>query len=390
MADLLRVRAVSANGHGSTVKWEFCDDAMAGWAVAVDPQPTMQIHEGDIWQVELVDRSQKAKTRPGTATVRLIAKLQELKSWQKITALPDFWIEAADLQCLLAWLHAGTDVILIGHKGTGKTTFAYAIAAALGWEEPCKVDVYTIKRTTDLFGTDAAKDGSTFFVKSGLLEYIDRAIVSLREGLDAQFIVVLDEVNRVHAKVNESLHGLFDDSRQVTITTSTGSRTIKLPPNLHTLGTMNLGGEYLGTHGLDMALKDRFQPFRMKPMPRDYEVAKLVRDAHIPEADAGRIVDLARCLRDAAAGGQINFAPSYRGCRNVARLVAAGIPMKVACVKGFLGWYEGSVEIQRDGRIAVQPNSEVAKALAALRMRGIVEAQDVAAEVLAATPTGSK
>lgn len=387
MADLLRVRAVSANGHGASVKWEFVDHAMVGWSVAIDPIPTMTIREGDVWQVELVGQERKAKTRPGTATVRLIAKVQEQKSWQQITALPDFWIDPTDLQCLLAWLNAGTDLILIGAKGTGKTTFAYAIAAALGWEEPHKVDVYTMKRTADLFGTDAAAGGSTFFVKSGLLEYIERAVIAFREGLDTQFLTLLDEVNRVHAKTNESLHGLFDDSRQVTVTTTSGSRTIKLPPNLHTVGTMNVGAEYLGTHGIDLALKDRFQPYRMQPMPEDYEIAKLVRETHVLESDATAIVRLARALREAEQGGQLTFAPSYRGCRNVARLIAAGIPRKAAFVKGFLGWFEGDVRLDRDGKIVVGPNTEAAKALAALRMKGVVEAQEVIVGALAKSGT---
>lgn len=371
MADLLKIRAT--NGDGIT--WRFVDEAMVGYSINLDKPPTVTIHDGDIWQVELVE-TKANKGRQKTAIVRLIARVQALTAWQRITELPDYWIDPIDLKCLLAWLHAGTDVILVGPKGTGKTTLSFALTKALGWQEPCKVDVYTIKRTTDLFGTDAARDGSTFFVRSSLLDYIDRATIALKEGLDTHFIVILDEINRVHAKVNEALHGLFDDTRQVTIPTAEGSKIIRLPSNLHVIGTMNLGASYLGTHGLDDALKDRFAPLPLRSMPIDYEVKKLVADTSILENQALSIVQVARTLREASDGGQISFAPSYRACRNVAYLVNSGLPLKTAAIKGFLGWYEGELIFDDRGEVT-QPNSEVAKAFSALRMKGIAKASDL-------------
>ncbi len=370
MADLLKIRA--SNGNGIT--WQFVDETMVGYAINLDKPPSVTIHDGDIWHVELVET--KTKGRQKTAIVRLIALVQVLAPWQKITELPGYWIDPVDLKCLLAWLHAGTDVILVGPKGTGKTTLSFALTQALGWQEPCKVDVYTIKRTTDLFGTDAARDGSTFFVRSSLLDYIDRATIALKKGLDTHFIVILDEINRVHAKVNESMHGLFDDTRQVTIPTAEGSKIVRLPPNLHVIGTMNIGASYLGTHGLDEALKDRFAPLPLKPMPIDYEVKKLVADTSILETQALSIVQVARTLREASDGGQISFAPSYRACRNVAYLVSSGLSLKIAVIKGFLGWYEGELVLNEQGEVT-QPNSEVAKAFSALRMKGIAKVSDL-------------
>lgn len=372
MADLLKIRA--SNGNGIT--WQFVDETMVGYSINLDKPPTVTIHDGDIWHVELVE-TKANKGRQKTAIVRLIARVQALAPWQKLTELSGYWIDPVDLKCLLAWLHAGTDVILVGPKGTGKTTLSFALTKALGWQDPCKVDVYTIKRTTDLFGTDAARDGSTFFVRSSLLDYIDRATIALKEGLDTHFIVILDEINRVHAKVNESMHGLFDDTRQVTIPTAEGSKIVRLPPNLHVIGTMNIGASYLGTHGLDEALKDRFAPLPLKSMPIDYEVKKLVADTSILETQALSIVQVARTLREASDGGQISFAPSYRACRNVAYLVSAGLSLKMAVIKGFLGWYEGELVLNEQGEVT-QPNSEVAKAFSALRMKGITKASDLA------------
>ena len=377
MADLLRVRA--KNGDGIT--WQFVDQTMVGYKIVLDQPPTVAIHDGDVWQVELVGTTPKQGRSPKLATVRLIAKVQELKDWQKLKELPGHWIDPLDLQCALAWLHAGTDLILIGPKGTGKTSLGFVIAKALGWQTPCKVDVYTIRRTTDLFGTDAAKEGSTLFVRSSLLDYIERAHIAIESGLDTQFLVILDEINRVHAKVNESMHGLFDDTRQVTITTAEGSKIVRLPKNLHVIGTMNLGSEYLGTHGLDEALKDRFAPIKLRSMPADYEVTKLVAETHILESQALAIVQVANALREAASGGQLSFAPSYRACRNVAHLLNAGMTRRDAIIKGFLGWYEGELALDERGQ-AAQPNSEVAKAFSALRMKGEAKLGDVVAEIV--------
>jgi len=372
MADLLKIRA--SNGAGIT--WRFVDETMVGYTITLDKPPTVTINDGDVWQVELVETKQDKGRRTKLAVVRLIARVQALAPWQKLSELPGFWIDATDLKCLMSWLHAGTDVILVGPKGTGKTTLSFVLAKTLGWQEPCKVDVYTIKRTTDLFGTDAARDGSTFFVRSSLLDYIERATIALKEGLDTHFLVILDEINRVHAKVNESMHGLFDDTRQVSVPTAEGTKIVRLPPNLHVIGTMNVGAQYLGTHGLDEALKDRFAPLPLKPMPIDYEVTKLVGDTGVMEAQALSIVQVARTLREAADGGQISFAPSYRACRNVAYLVSAGLPLKTSVIKGFLGWYEGDLVLDEKGEVT-QPNSEVAKAFSALRMKGIAKASDL-------------
>src|SRR3989344_2547508 len=371
MADLLRIRA--KNGTGIT--WEWVDETMVGCSIKLDQPPAMTINDGDVWHVELVDTQKEGRQK--TATVRLVSKVQELKAWQHIKVLPGHWVDPVTLQCILMWLHEGTDVILIGPKGTGKTTLPFVLTQALGWQDPCKVDVYTIKRTTDLFGSDAAVEGSTIFRRSGLLDYIERAHIAQKQGLDTHFLVILDEINRVHAKSNESMHGLFDDTRQVSVTTTEGSKTIKLPSNIHFIGTMNAGAEYLGTHQLDEALKDRFAPIKLSPMPEDYEVKKLVAETDILESQATGIVQVARALRDAANAGQIGFSPSYRACRNAARLLKhsrgkGDLDLRMVIVKSFLGWHEGSLNEKGE---PLDPNSEVAKAYTALRMKGVAAQQ---------------
>jgi len=365
MADLIKVKA-KFDEKGS-LTWSFLDEDMRTYGVQlIQPPGSIKVCEGDVWQVEQVEVQTKGRQK--IAVVRLIVKEQKLKSWEKISQLPNFEIGEDDLRSLLIWLNNGTNVMLIGNKGTGKTTLGFAVCEALGWQQPYKVDVYTMKKTTDLFGTNSACNGTTRFVQSGLAEYITRAVIAEKLGLKTQFMVILDEINRVHAKTNESMHGLFDDTRQVTFITTDGSQTVILPPNIHILATMNFGDEFFGTHGVDAALKDRFAPMRIREMSEDFETKKLVREIGILESQALKIVQVARNLRKSERAGFLSFSPSYRGCRDVARLVLHGMDFQTAIVKGFLTWYEGELDLV-DGMVlkAKDPNSEIAKAYSAMR-----------------------
>ena len=366
MADLLKIKA--KNGNGLT--WEFIDSSKKGYKVILDKTPTEKINHGDVWHVELVDTPKPPQgQRQKIAVVRLVARIQVMQYKKKITTLTDYYIPKDDLEDILIWLNSGTDIILVGPKGTGKTSLGFELAKAMGWQQPLKVDVETIKRATDLFGTDAASNGSTYFVRSALLDYIERAIMCHEQGIDTHFLAIFDEINRVHAKVNETLHGLFDDTRQITIPTAEGSKIVKLPPNFHVIGTMNSGASYVGTHQLDEALKDRFASLTLPGMPKDYEIKKLVKETGILEAEAEGIVEVAIVLREAALSGQISFGPSYRGCRRSAQLVQGGKKLRNAIIKGLLGWYDGTLTFGQNGELA-EPNSEKAKAYSAIKMKG--------------------
>jgi len=120
-------------------------------------------------------------------------------------------------------------------------------------------------------------------------------------------------------------------------------------------------------------LKDRFAPVKMKVMPIDIEVARLVRETDILERHAGEIVKVARRLRDAADAARLTFSPSYRGCRMAAQLLAGGCGLREAIEEAFLGWYEGDVLSGANGQTVASPNSEVARAMAALRAQGVEE-----------------
>ena len=367
MGNLLQIRASSS--PTGTTEWRFVNDQFKDdHDLCIVHGQGLSISEGDIWTADLID-TKKPTRRGGTlkrglATLRLVTRVQQRQPWEDVDALPDFWIPEQTLKAILTWLHAGQPVALIGPKGTGKSSMGYAIAKALGWQDPCKVDVYMAKKTSDLFGSDAAQEGSTLFRQSALLDFIERAWLAQHNDTGDHFLLILDELNRVHAKSNESLHGLFDDIGQLSFMTTQGPKLVKLPPNIAVLATMNMG--YTGTFDLDEAMKDRFMPVRVSRMPTDQEVVMLIKATDILDDQAQRIVDLANKLRELSDRGECSFAPSFRGCRAAAQLVRRGFSFRDAILHSMTGWLSG--ELTRDGGTfkAIDPSSEVAKVVAAL------------------------
>lgn len=375
MADLMRIRASDHGTQGIT--WDFVDSDMTGYKIELEQavSPEMRVQDGDVWRAQLVERFATPRNNR-RVILRLITREREVQPFEKIDTIPGFWMPAVDLRCILIWFHENKHVILVGSKGTGKSTFGYMLAEAMGWQVPCKVEIAAVKRAEQLFGSNTANGGTTGFNKSYLLEYIERAIVAHQEGLSDRFLVILDEWNRAHAKIKSALHGCFDKTRQITIPTEEGSRTIIVPSNVSFIATANMGAEYAGTFSMDDADKSRFVPVRVQQMPEDVEVAMLSGDTDILESQALKIVQIAGALRRAATGRQISYGPSYREVEATAVLVKHGVDLKTAVWKAMLGYYEGDRDESGE---PLQPNSEYAKAYAALTMKGAT-LQEVVAE----------
>ncbi len=375
MADLLLVRAEADAKEAGKLRWEFVEETLRSHQVLITNLPEDEpITVGDIWHVEYVGIRPGAKL-PKVVSVSLIAKIKTPKNWETLESLPDHWMDPYTLEEILLLIHRGEDIILMGDPGTGKTMFCGRLARHLNWQEACKVDLAHIKHPVELFGSDAASGGSTKFVRSKLREYILRAHAAWRDGVDTHFLVILDELNRAAGKITAALLGLFDDTRQLSMTTSDGTEVIQLPPNLHTIATMNEGVQH-ETFPLPPALKDRFHLARVEPMPEPVEVMMLMSDPEISisETTAQDIVRVARALREAYHNRALGAAPSFRHVRRVAKLLdrrnARRIDPKRAFAKVFLPLYAGEFKVNhRTGDITVAPNTDAAKAYAALVMK---------------------
>lgn len=357
MSDKLLLRATLEGGQ---IVWRPADKRLRVASIALAAEPLGKVNDGDVWHAQLVDST--VLNRQKHWVVRLVAKDSSVEPWQKIQTLDGFYIDQKHLQVLLSWLHNNQDVILVGPAGTGKTQLGFALCETLGWQMPYKVDTYTIQRVTDLFGTDAAAEGSTVFRRSGLLEYIERARIAEEQGLDTHFLVILDEINRVHAKANEAMHGLFDATRQVSFTTTEGTKTVVLPGNIHFIGTMNRG--YSGTYELDNAMQSRFAALQLPAMPEDIEVKMLAEKTEIPGFAAEQIVHICRKL---ARDSSFSYTPNFRDCQKAAALVKQGVDLHIAIWYGLCGWFDGW-EIDENGNPVASPKSEADLALSVMNM----------------------
>ena len=286
MHHLIRVRAHITDG---VTTWSFVGSEFPDYVPNVLSGPDIIVNDGDVWTTDVLTTKKPSrrgtKSQPGVATLRPITRVQMRQAWESLTSIPNFWTDPVQLKAILLWLHAGQPVVLVGPKGTGKSSLGYALTKALGWQDPCKVDVYMAKKTSDLFGSDAAQDGSTLFRGSALLDFLERAWIAHTAETGDRFLLILDELNRVHAKSNESLHGLFDDIGQITFMTTQGPKMIKLPPNVAVVATMNMG--YTGTFDLDrQCATDSCRC--VSRMPIDTEVEMVVKACNINPAQALR------------------------------------------------------------------------------------------------------
>lgn len=332
----IQVMVVKANGD---LEFRFVDYEMRQRTIIVEnaDSQSQEVVEGQKWWATITDTASDKKNRKGPVTVRLIRRI-DVPKLQVVESLEDFWIEPKKLQHIQILLLSGKNVMLIGHKGTGKTSFAYSLANAWGCAI-CKVDCGTLQTPNALFGSEAAEKGQTVWRPSDFWKFCQTAISTPSE----LFLLLADEINRINAKTAEAFHGLFDFTRQVAFTTTEGTKVFKLPPNVMTIATRNMGAQYTGTHSMDAALVDRFVPFMLGYMPASFEEAQLVKNHGLHSKQAELIVKAANSMRTAEHAGTLAASPSPRLTDAAATLVKHGVTVADAIETAFLGGFDRGI-----------------------------------------------
>jgi len=195
---------------------------------------------------------------------------------------------------------SGLFVIIIGPKGTGKTSLVRDFVRSKG----TKLDSINFSlrtRESHLVGSKTLTDGTVSF-DDGLL------VKSMREGN----ILYLDEVNAAEADVLLRLDEALDDRRQIVLKESTGE-VVKAKENWFVIATIN-PLTHSGTKELPPQLLSRF-PVRisLEYPPEDVEleiIKKYVSGNHESELVQG--IKLANILRQAAAVEELFYSPSLR------------------------------------------------------------------------------
>lgn len=231
----------------------------------------------------------------------------------------------------------GLFVIIIGPKGTGKTTLVreYAIRKSKNLQS---INFSLRTRESHLVGTKSLTDGNIGF-DEGIL------VKSMKEGN----ILYLDEINAAEADVLLRLDEALDDRRQLILKESSGE-IIKAKDSWFVVSTIN-PLTHVGTKELPPQILSRFPVrVRLDYPPEDIEYQIIKRHVKNPnEAEVLQGIKLANVLRQASAVEELYYSPSIRETIAFAKLIEGGVSAKQAAKTVFGNVYSqwGNVEFQK-------------------------------------------
>ncbi|MGH1566133.1 MAG: AAA family ATPase [Nitrosopumilus sp.] len=232
---------------------------------------------------------------------------------------------------------AGLFVLIIGPKGTGKTSLVrdFAKNKNLNLES---VNFSLRTRESHLIGTKTLTDGNVSF-DEGIL------IKSMRKGE----MLYLDEINSAEADVLLRLDEALDDRRQIALKESTGE-VIKAKENWFVVSTIN-PLTHSGTKELPPQLLSRFPVrIRLEYPPEDIELEIVKKHvSEIYESEIIQAIKLANTLRQAAAVEELFYSPSLRETIAFGKLLEKGVTAKDAANYVFGNVYTqwGNIEYQK-------------------------------------------
>lgn len=232
---------------------------------------------------------------------------------------------------------SGLFVIIIGPKGTGKTTLVREFASKKNIKlESINFSLRT--RESHLVGSKTLDSGAVSF-EEGLL------VKSMKEGS----LLYLDEINSAEADVLLRLDEALDDRRQIVLKEA-GGELIEAKEGWFVIATIN-PLSHVGTKELPPQLLSRFPVrIRLDYPPEDVEleiVKKYMSGAHDEEISQG--IKLANILRQAAAVEELYYSPSLRETIAFGKMLESGTSPRQAADIIFANVYAqwGNVEYQK-------------------------------------------
>lgn len=247
------------------------------------------------------------------------------------------WNNALDI--LEKAYRSGLFVLIIGPKGTGKTTLARKFASHVK-KDLDSVNFSLRTRESHLVGSRTLDKGEISFVEGVLVK-------SMRNGTT----LYLDELNAAEADVLLRLDEALDDRRQLVLKEAEG-QVIKASDDWFVIATIN-PLSHVGTKELPPQLLSRF-PVRMRLEypPEEIELDIVRRHVAITESklkDLQHAIRLAKNLREAAAVEELYYSPSLRETIAFAKMLNTGMSGRQAAEVVYANAYDqwGQVEYQK-------------------------------------------
>jgi nitric oxide reductase NorQ protein len=233
----------------------------------------------------------------------------------------------------------GLFVLIIGPKGTGKTTLVRKFASKM------KKELYSVNfslrtRESHLIGSKTLDKGDVSFVEGILVK-------SMRDGS----LLYLDELNAAEPDVLLRLDEALDDRRQLVLKEAEG-QIINASNSWFVIATIN-PLSHVGTKELPPQLLSRFPVrVRLDYPPEDVELEIIKQHATIDNSKTNDIKDaikLARSLREAAAVEELYYSPSLRETIAFAKLLNKDLAPKEVAEIVFANAYDqwGEVEYRK-------------------------------------------
>jgi cobaltochelatase CobS len=228
----------------------------------------------------------------------------------------DYYFDGKMLKKLFNWIYGVSsrrNILLFGDAGVGKTSIIIEVAARLGipvFQMACSGKT----RFQHFVGSRELVNGETRWVDGALVK-------AMRSG----GIFLMDEVTRLDPGEQMNLAAVLDGYAKLTIP-DTGE-VVTPHPNFRIAATGNSGGygdesgAYIGEKPSSFAFLDRFQKFKIVPMPKEAEKALLIKMYNMPNEIVDSMLNLASAVRSnfVGAGGGFNVTISPRSMHSWAQ-----------------------------------------------------------------------